>query len=237
MLKTLSEPGRLSCFSPPVMIATSFIEIIAALYVVYRYKLNPVTRLASLILVCLAVFQMAEYNVCEGAFGISSLDWSRVGYVAITLLPPLGIHLAYTIAGRINRVVVAAVYTFATFFSLFFLTVGHGIATSQCTGNYVIFSTAPGVSILYGFYYYSLLIVGIMISLQQASRVKSRRIASTLYWLITGYLVFMVPAIAVHFISKTTLSAMPSIMCGFAVFLALVLTLYVVPTYMKDAKK
>ena len=98
------------CFSPPVMIATFFIEIGLAIYVAWRYKLNEVTRLAVALLTFLAIFQLAEYNVCEGSFGINSLGWARLGYVAITLLPPIGFHLATKIAGQKQYGLVAFAY-------------------------------------------------------------------------------------------------------------------------------
>ena len=48
------------------MLATLVIEIILALHTIWRYKLTPVTRIVVALLVCLALFQWAEYNVCEG---------------------------------------------------------------------------------------------------------------------------------------------------------------------------
>ncbi len=231
------KPGRLYCFSPPVMIATFFIEIVSAIYLLYRYQLTMVTKLASIILLCLATFQLAEYNVCEGAFGISSLDWSRLGYVAITLLPPLGIHMIYAIAGKTNRLVVGASYGVAAMFSLFFLTVGHGISASQCLGNYVIFTTAPAMVTPYQLYYYGLLLFSVWLALSLGSAAKSVPIRRALYGLTAGYLAFMVPTTAVNAINHDTMAGIPSIMCGFAVLLALALTFYVVPQYMKVANK
>ena len=84
---------NLYCFSPPVMIATFAIEIGLAVYALWRYKLNLISRLAVAILVCLAAFQLAEFNVCEGGWIDRELA-SRLGYVAITALPPLGLHQA-----------------------------------------------------------------------------------------------------------------------------------------------
>ena len=57
------KTDRLYCFSPPIMIITFLLEMIFAVYVLYRYKLTPVSRLAVAILVALATFQFAEYNV------------------------------------------------------------------------------------------------------------------------------------------------------------------------------
>src|SRR5687768_2570427 len=85
--------NKLFCFSPPVMIATFAIEIALAIYAVWRYKLNTISRLVVSLLVFLAIFQFAEYMLC-GGFGVDGFTWSRIGYVSITMLPPLGLHLA-----------------------------------------------------------------------------------------------------------------------------------------------
>lgn len=69
------------------MVATFLIEIALALYMIVRYHMNSATRLIIGALGMLAIFQISEYFVCGGV-GASSGTWSRVGYMAITALPP-----------------------------------------------------------------------------------------------------------------------------------------------------
>lgn len=225
------KPNRLYCFSPPVMLATFIIEIVCAVYVVVKYKLTPVSRLAVALLVCLAVFQLAEYNVCEGAFGVDSLTWARIGYVAITLLPPLGLHLSTRLAGEKQRLLVGVAYASAAVFACIFLFVGHGMQGQQCLGNYVIFQIASWALLPYSVYYYGWLIFGTVYSLSVGSAMKSKDKRVALYALAVGYLSFIVPTTAANYIAPATMAGIPSIMCGFAVILALILTGVVVPRY------
>ena len=228
--------SQLNCFSPPVMIATFAIEICLAVYVLWRYKLNDVTRLAAAILVLLGVFQLAEYNVCEGSFGMSSLEWSRIGYIAITMLPPLGFHLATKLAGQRKRIAVTAAYTTGLAFAAFFAFSGSGITSPMCLGNYVIFETAPGSSALYGLYYYSWLIVGTGYSLLQAfSGTIAKHKARALKALAVGYLAFILPTTTVNIVDPSTMAGIPSIMCGFAVIFALALAGEVLPQYFRQS--
>lgn len=229
-MKSLSTQ-KLYCFSPPVMLATFLIEIGLALYLLWRYKMSTVLRLAVAILVSLAVFQVAEYNICEGAWGLSSLAWAKVGYVAITLLPPLGIHLATKLAGQKRPTLVAASYVAAAAFASFFLFVGNGVAAEACLGNYVIFKQAPGTEVLYTVYYYGLMLVGTGYSLWQANKTTVRRVQYALRSLAVGYIVFIVPTTAVNLVDPSTIQGIPSIMCGFAVLLAIILATNVVPVY------
>ena len=162
------KPGNLHCFSPPVMLATFFIEIFLAAYTLWRYKMGTTTRLAVAILVCLAVFQLAEFNVCENAQLFDSASWARLGYVAITLLPPLGIHLVSHLSGDRRRWPYMSAYLFGGLFAAYFLFATGGIAAGVCLGNYVIFEQAQNTVYLYGFYYYGLLIAAVMYALYRA---------------------------------------------------------------------
>ena len=219
----------LYCFSPPVMIATFFTEIALMVYTFVRYKLTPLTRPASALLVCLAIFQLAEYNVCEGAWGVNSLQWARIGYVAITLLPPIGIHLATRIAGKRPGFLVSLAYGSGALFALFFLVVGQGMQSEQCFGNYVIFTIAPGALVPYTLYYYGWLAVTTVYTFVMSLKLKEKLKAHALRWLAVGYLAFIIPTTAVNLIDPSTRAGIPSIMCGFAVLLALVLTFRVLP--------
>ena len=213
------------------MIATFAIEMMAAFYTLWRYKLTPVSRLVTLVLVALATFQFAEYNICETAYGLNGLEWARVGFVAITTLPVLGIHLGMTIAGRVMPKTLIALYGVMTAFSVYFLTIGHGIASEVCGGNYVIFAVAKSIMPLYGLYYWGLLVVGVVLCFREANRIKDAHRAHSLRALAVGYLSFMVPTLVVITIDPATRSAIPSVMCGFAVFLAITLVAEVMPSY------
>ncbi|QWQ32041.1 hypothetical protein KOY48_04040 [Candidatus Minimicrobia naudis] len=110
-----------------MMLATLAIEIILAIYTFWRYKLTAVTRIVVVLLVCLALFQWAEYNVCEGAIFLDNLGWAKLGYIAITMLPPLGIHLIYEISGDKRRWIPVLGYTFAVVFISYFLLAVNGV--------------------------------------------------------------------------------------------------------------
>lgn len=219
--------GKMFCFSPAVMLGTFAIEIVLALYALLRYKMTAVGRLIVALLVCLAVFQLAEYNVCAGGW-IDPLLASRIGYVAITLLPPLGIHLAYALAGAKERPLQKWAYATAAAFALFFLLIGNALTGNVCEGNYVIFQMAPGSVWLYALYYYGWLVGGIAVSAHLAKS-SDPHTKKALYGLAAGYLAFIAPTTAANLLSPDTLNAIPSVMCGFAVLLALILGFWVLP--------
>ncbi len=221
---------KLYCFSPPVMLATLIVELVFAVYVLLKYASTQTSRLVIIILVCLAVFQATEYMLC-GVNGISGGVWSRIGYSAITLLPPLGIHLALTIAGKQEKWLVRLAYTTAAMFVAYFAFYTPAITGQTCYANYVVFEGRGSAlaSWLYAAYYYGWLAIGTALSMYYGMKSRVNSIRRALYALAVGYAAFIVPTTTLNLIDPTTIHAIPSIMCGFAVLLAFVLVGKVMP--------
>ncbi len=220
---------RFYCFSPPVMIATFIIEIALSIWALWRYRQTRLVQLVAVILVCLAVFQLAEFTICENLFGMSGLTWARIGYVAITALPALGIHALTLVAKRPAKLLVAGAYAAMAGFMFYFGFVGHGITATTCGGNYVIFETNSAATLWYAYYYYGLELVATIAAVVFAMKSANKRTRHALYGLAGAYLTLIVPVATVNLISRELIHAVPSIMCGFAIFLALIISLYVLP--------
>lgn len=177
----------------------------------------------------LAVFQLAEYNVCEAAMGLDSVSWARIGFVAITALPPLGIHILTVIAKRPMKWLVVSSYAVMVAFMVLFAFMERGVTSGVCGGNYVIIDILPQASWWYGFYYYGLEILAVLLAVWLSRRMIDRHAKHALHGMIMAYLVLLVPTTTVNLLYPYTVQAIPSIMCGFAVFTALIISLYVLP--------
>lgn len=229
-MKSVQKSTTLFCFSPAVMLATFLIEISFAFYVAWRYHMTTTTRLVITLLVSLATFQGAEYMLC-GGLGVQGGMWSQIGYSAITLLPPLGLHLALAIAGKRNPLLLGAAYGTAAIFVGYYVLVTAAISGHTCYANYAVFDTHAGFipSFFYGLYYYGWLVVGVFTSWYFASRSTQKYVQQALYALAIGYVAFMAPTTAFNLIDPSTVAGIPSIMCGFAVILAFILVGKVAP--------
>jgi len=215
------------------MVGTLVIEFSLALYTVVRYKMSYVVRLITAMLVGLAIFQLSEYFVCTGSDSLA-IPWSRVGFVAITLLPPLGLHLMHVLAGKKDRWLVVTGYALMALFMGFFLLSPSIFTGHQCTGNYVIFQFTTNVTGTYSVYYFGLLLLGIGLGFRWANQLKAKggqaaRQLQTVQALILGYLVFLVPSGLAMAVKPAVRRGIPSVLCGFAVLLALILALYILP--------
>ena len=232
MGKFLKDKNYFFCFSPEVMLATFLIEIILAVYVFFRYKMGFFGKIVVSLLVLLAAFQLAEYKICTGYNGIV---WSKIGFVVITLLPVLGLHLISFIAKRKHFLTLG--YALVTTYILIFIFAPKGITGATCGGNYIIFQTAQELSWTYTIYYFGFLLLGIWQALEGIRNNNNDADNSDkklLWWMIAGYTSFMLPmAIVAAVAPLVAWNATPSIMCGFALALALVLAFKVAPIYSK----
>lgn len=217
------------------MLATFAVEIFLAIYTAWRYRLDELGKLVVGALLALAFFQLCEYHVCTGGLGLHPYTWARAGFVAITLLPPLGIHIVHVLAGKSGRKLVALAYASMTGFIAYFLVSAEAFRGYACTGNYVIFQIGNGQAGVYAAYYYTWLLVGIGLglywahTLQQASVSATKKRVESLRGMIIGYLVFLVPTVLANTVNPETRRGIPSVMCGFAVLFALILTFYILP--------
>jgi hypothetical protein len=221
------RPLRFYCFSPPVMLATFIVEICLLLYTLIRYKTTTLIRLVSLLLFFLAMFQLAEYHVC-GGMNISANTWSRIGFIAITTLPPLGLHLLQTFTKRGWRWLKWIAYANALLWIALFAFSERTFANHICAGNYVIFRLNLSLDRYYYLYYYGWLLITMSMALYYTA-VTQHKVRKACLLLLIGYLTFLLPTIVVNTLNSATTNGIPSIMCGFAVLFALILVLAILP--------
>jgi len=205
---------------------TIVIELGLAIWVGARYVGSTSRRLILALLICLAAFQLAEFNVCSPA--LPNVIWSRVGYVFITFLPPLGLHLVTKLRREHRPALLATAYSAAISFAIAFAFISNGLNRGVCAGNYVIFVLAQPLATIYGFYYLGLVALGLVLTRGPRPHATAAT-RSALLWMTLGYVAITVPTLIINWFLPMTRLGIPSIMCGFAIVLALILGLKVAP--------
>ena len=214
------------CFSPPVMLATFLIEFGLIFYVLWRYKMNSLTRLIAAFLACLGIFQLAEFMLC-GGLGLDRTEWVKLGFVSITLLPALGLHITAKLAGAKAKPLLVAAYSTAILFTGYFIAIADSVIARECAPNYAVFEVGGMLSWAYVAYYYGWLLAAMALAAYWSRKTPAK--APVLRWMVAGYAVFIVPTTIATLIDPATIHAIPSIMCGFAVLCALILVWRVLP--------
>jgi len=214
------------------MLATFVIEVVLALYTAWRRQ-GKIARVAILLLLCLASFQWAEYQVCEGN-PATHLAWVKFGLIGITMLPALGVHISALLTKKTPLVSVG--YAIALIFSLGFIFVPAATSGATCLGNYVLVNigTVP-IGTAYEWYYLGFIFIGILQLLWGifSPGKTSHKLHDARIWYVVGYLSFTVPMGIVGYLRSEIGSGLPSIMCGFALLFALIIALRVIPLVAK----
>lgn len=213
----------LYCFSPAVILITFTIEAALAVYTWFRYRASRFGRLSAAFLALLSVFQVSELFICHGA---PEVFWARVGFIATAFLPIIGIDMIYTLVKR--PAPVALGYALATAFGLMMAFMPNAIQGASCTGRFVAFTgQLTELDITYGLYYLTTLLWGIGLIIQSLQTKQAAR--NALVWLLIGYLSFMLPTMGLYIFVVASHSGLGSILCGFAILLALIHVLKVLP--------
>jgi hypothetical protein len=209
------------------MLFTFLVEVALAIYLLLRYRGTLFTWLTFSLLLCLASFQLAEFQVCEGP-ACYALNWTRLGLVGITLLPALGLHLTALLV-PIRQVFVWLGYAVAATYSALFLFSFTSTGSAVCAGNYVLLSIKDGTtSYLYHTYYMVFLIIPVWALLMRLTK----DLTPAGLWMLFGYFSFTLPMAVVGGLYPELRIATPSFLCGFALLLALIVTLKVVPLHL-----
>lgn len=221
----------LYCFTPEVMIATFIIEIVLAMYVFIRRRTTFFGRLSAALLTLLGIFQFAEYRICMGA---DSVVWAKIGIIATSLLPIIGLHLILGVGEKTR--VMKWLYAAGGAMVLYIIISPVAVTGAVCGGNYVIFHSQSLFYWFYSVYYFSFLFGGMWLAYRLAIRLRENNPnkKEALYWMIIGYLSFILPMAIVLALYDYTLVGVTSIMCGFAVIFALILAARVVPLYHRE---
>lgn len=193
-----------------------------ALYAAVRYKRTWLVKLAIATLLLLGTFQLAEYMICAMGGGEG---WAKIGLVAITLLPPLGLFLADAAAGKKpgnaahdNLKIGLALSALAVIIPV----------SPVCRGNYAIFEYDWRFGAIYGTWY--LFVIGLTAwRLYTTAKKAPKARRPVLSNLLIGYAAFLVPTAAVVLAAPQAYPGVPSIMCGFALIYAAILTFRVLP--------
>jgi len=222
---------KLYCFSPLIMIITFVIEILMALYTFIQSRKHKSDLGIVFLLIFLGLFQLSEYLICRNC---SPLLWGRIGIFAITFLPVLGIYIIAKMNNNSKFLKLAVASSVA--FALYFVLAPNSISDVTCSGNYIIFDIKSSIHALYGYYYFGFLILGIWEANRSIKTNKSKALKTAFKWLIVGYLSFILPLTAVYILIPITRAAIASVMCGFAVVFAIILTFKIAPIYHKHVK-
>lgn len=213
------------CFTPLVSLSTFIIEFAFAVYVLTKYKPTLFSKLCTAVLICLGLFQLSEFLICKTPY----VDFSiKLGYVAITLLPALGLHIISTLTRRWKIAAVIS-YVFAFLLILAIIFVPKAAILSTCNPNYVSYTANPIFSVFHWLFYVTSMATGVILLTYAIIKHIGDKKQET--WMIISYFVFIIPSLILFYTNVIAQTALPSVMCGFAVITACIFVFIIVPRH------
>jgi hypothetical protein len=215
-------------YSPILGVATAGFEIVVAGWALMGLRRcqgeKHIVWTTSAILVFLAGYQIAEVAICADVAGAGFLP--RLAFIIVTWLPPLGLLLIAQLRRPRSRTSYAAAYGLlaAAAGIVAWIAIDRSFATaSVCNAVYAHYSHAmPRFRIYAGYYWFGLFGMAAF-SAYGAMACRDERRKRELALLCAGTLAFVLPSIVLSLYVPETRGALPSILCHFALLLAICL--------------
>lgn len=188
------------------------------LLIIRRASSQPNLPTIVFLMILLMVYQLMEFLICAG---VNENIIGRVAFVSITLLPPAGHYLAnQLLQSKIRDHLVSFVLGIG--FSFYFAVLPDSIALVDCNPFYAVYNYPQQT--LYSIYYYLILLYAIGKVILDVLRNGN----SQQSLLLLGYFGFLLPMAVTLVFNQAFTNAIPSIMCKYAIVLAIVLTVLAV---------
>lgn len=209
------------CYTPAVSITTAIIEFILAAILLFKYPKATLKYFFALFLLMLGLYQFTEFMLCKTGHDIF---WVRAGFIVYSFLPALGLHAAlFYLKSKINRFLLYTVPVALTLTAFTNDQIWQGTCNTIFITTKTILSQHPTLFLIYITYYVSFTLLICWLSIKEYSRVRThlKRIMS-ITWII-AILLMSVPTFVLIIIFPELGIRFPSILCHFALLLALVI--------------
>lgn len=213
-------------YNPLLSISTATLEIGAAVWALRGPGRKPIIRTTAAILLFLAGYQIIEALLCTGLLPVAGSLLPRLAFMVVAWLPPTGLLLvAHLYPTRTHTA-----YRYAYGMYLFCLALVIGIAiektfvsTSVCMIVFARYTNPTPLYGLYGAFYQAGLMSMLALSAYGVTVCDDRRQRLLLGQVLLGSLAFIFPSLVTIAVIPVADNALPSIMCHFALLLALFL--------------
>ncbi len=216
-------------YSPILAVATAAFEICVAGWALGGLRRSSRSRrvigATSAILLFLAGYQITEVAICADVATAGFLP--RLAFLIVTWLPALGLLLVAQLRRPRSRTSYATAYGMlaASAGLVGWILVDRSFATaSVCNAVYAHYAHVMPRFLVYAWYYWLGLAGMAIFSAYGAMACTDGRRKQQLALLCGGTLAFTIPSLALSWIVPATRGALPSILCHFALLLAICLS-------------
>ncbi|MCK5145525.1 hypothetical protein KAR48_02155 [bacterium] len=208
-------------YSPYLSILTAMLEIVAGIWALAGTGRKSIIRISSALLFLLAGYQIMEVLACGSGGG--SVIISKLAFVDITWLPPLGLLLIAKLLTPRSKAVIRFAWGMicaASIIVLWIVIDSQFVSISVCSVVFAKYQNLMPQYLLYCIYYQLGLLGMIGVSawgMRSSVNPYHRRMLRYIFW---GTLAFVAPSSIIVTFLPAAQGGMPSIMCHFALIFA-----------------
>jgi len=213
-------------YNPILSVSTATLEIAAAVWTLRGPGRKSIRTATGAILLFLAGYQVIEAVLCSGLLAVPSPALSRLAFIVVAWLPPTGLLLVsrlYPGSPCWLRGYAYAMYAFCLYLVAGILLDGQFVTASVCLIVFAQYQNPTPLYQTYGIFYQSGLMGMLLISAYGVTVCKDDRQRLLLGQVLLGSLAFILPSLVTVAVIQVAKDALPSIMCHFALLLALFL--------------
>jgi hypothetical protein len=210
-------------YSPILSIITAAFEIIAALLAWRARGRRRILRPVVATLLLLAGYQLIEVFVCNAP---DNTFWARLAFADVVWLPPLGCLLVLRVAGSVRPVwrhLVAWMFAGAAFWSVWVFFDPSFVTGTVCKAVIAMYVHPTHALEFYGAFYHlglwAMIVGGLRVMLRAPNEVDRHHAGD----IVLGTVAFIILALMTEVVFPGARNATPSIMCHYALALALTL--------------
>lgn len=210
-------------YNPILSLATATLEVGAAVWALRGPGRRPIIYAASAILVFLAGYQIVEAIFCTGS-PVTLAFLPRLAFMVVAWLPPTGlllVSLLYPTKKPFLRWYAIGMYLFCAALVLGIATDKGFVSATVCEIVFARYANPTALYRTYGMFYQSGLFAMLLISAYGVTVSEDHRQRLLLGQVLLGSIAFIFPSLVTVAVFPATSGGLPSIMCHFALLLAL----------------
>jgi hypothetical protein len=208
------------CFSPVISLITAIVEFAVAGYILTNYK-TKTSKLWALFIIVLGIYQLTEFLMCNfGTF------FARIGFIAYTILPALGLHFFIILSKRTSKRKFTRVIFYIPWiiFSTVALFAPNFIISKSCTLIFenvrtLFFNFQENIilTILYLSYYFGFIFFASLMAFRDIKKEKNKLIKKNYGLAVLAIMISLIAALILIIIFPFLGVMFPSVYCEFAV--------------------
>ncbi len=213
------------CFTPTISISIAIIEFALASILLLFFPKSDFRNFFAFFIYLLGFYQFTEFMLCSG----NALFWATMGFITYTFLPAIALHAVLKIFKRKFNII--WVYVVPVIASILAISIPGFIIKASCERYFISIDTifinsSPsflllGALAIYTIYYFGFLVLTYSIILKDYLKQKNKIKREIELVEMVGILLMTVPTLVLLILFPVFGIMFPSVLCAFAIFVAI----------------